>query len=251
MKLRDLLSHLVTGVLVVCAVLMTAAVVKRNFFTSTDAPLAEEVKDWQALATRGQRLGAKAPTVTVVEFSDFQCPFCSRLHTSLQELLQRYPGDVQLVYRHLPLTSIHRHAKAAAIASECAAEQGRFEAFASLLYEQQDSIGSKSLDAFAADAGVRDSASFSGCVHSQRHRARVEADMREARRRDLSATPTVFVNNVRMPGTPSFEILDLFVRAGMGDAVSQQEVRAYLAEGDTLAVTGKQQRIAGDGSAPQ
>lgn len=55
--------------------------------------------------------------------------------------------------------------------------------------------------------------------------------------------------NARMPGTPSFEILDLFVRAGMGDAVSQQETRAYLAEGDTLAVNGKRQRIAGDGSA--
>jgi protein-disulfide isomerase len=250
MKLRDLLNNLVTAVLVVCAVLMTAAVVKRNFFSSADAPLAEAVKDWQTLASRGQRLGATTPTVTVVEFSDFQCPFCSRLHTSLQELLQRYPDDVQLVYRHLPLTSIHRHAKAAAVASECAAEQGRFGAFATLLYDQQDSIGSKSLAAFAAEADVRDSAAFSACVDSKRYLTRVEADMREARRRDLSATPTVFVNNLRMPGTPSLEILDAFVRAGMGDAISQLEVRAYLAEGDTLAVTGKQKRIAADGNAP-
>ncbi len=78
--------------------------------------------------------GAKKPKVTLIEYSDFECPFCQRFHPTVKQLLEKYPDDVAVVFRHFPLESIHPNARGYAVASECAAEQGKFWEFTDSIF---------------------------------------------------------------------------------------------------------------------
>ena len=210
--MTKLLNNLVTTILVICAVLVTVAIVRREFFPQEPpVPQPRQVKEWRELAAAGHRLGPADAPVVVVEFSDFQCPFCAAAARDLRELRQRYPDQVALVYRHFPLTSIHPHARAAAVAAECAAEQDRFKAYHDLLFEYQDEIGLRTWTDFAEEAGVHLLDGFSSCLDAERASDRVTADSRAARRVRLRATSSVIINGLLLPGTPTYEILEAHV----------------------------------------
>ena len=153
-------------------------------------------------------MGSVSAPVVVIEFADFQCPFCGRAAENLREFRAAYAGEVAVVYRHFPLTAIHDHAMEAAIASECAAAQERFESFHDRLYQEQDSIGSKDWVAFAEEAGVPSIADFIRCLQEEWPRDRVRRDARAARQIRLTGTPSIIVNGVLLPGTPSVEELE-------------------------------------------
>lgn len=201
---RQLLSNAVTAVFALCAVAVASAAVKQQFFAqqanaavTVSAP--RNVKDWARLAEAGQRVGPATAPVTIIEFSDFECPFCALLHQTLRSVQARNPDAVTLVYRHFPLQG-HKHAFAAAVASECSGAQGKFAAFHDLLFQQQDSIGVRSWASFATAAGVADQARFEECMQSDVPRARVEADRSAAKRLGLSGTPTIIVNGKLVSG---------------------------------------------------
>src|SRR6185312_1235273 len=165
--MKKLLNHAVTGLMLLCALTITALAVRRQFFEPAEHPSAasepREVGDWRQLAHTGQRMGAADAKVTIVEFSDFQCPFCARLEQRLHALLARDPSAFTLVYRHYPLAQ-HTHAREAALASECAGAKGRFAAFHDALFANQDSIGTASWGWFARIAGDVDSTALKRCM---------------------------------------------------------------------------------------
>jgi protein-disulfide isomerase len=139
-----------------------------------------------------------------VEFSDFQCPACRAAAETLRRVRQRYPQQVAVLYRHAPIPS-HEHAADAARASQCAGEQGRFEAYHDALFAHQKSIGQISWTAFADTAGVADGNAFASCVNGGGTGAAVEDDRSEARRLGVSATPTLLINEQLIVGAPSEE----------------------------------------------
>ena len=204
--MKELLSNLTTGVLVLCAVLITAAVVRREFFpppaAAAGGPSLEprRVENARELAEGGRLLGEADAPVRIVEFSDFQCPFCARMHPRLEALRRRHPDRVAIVYRHFPLDEIHPHARTAALAAECAGEQGRFAEMTSLLFARQDSIGVKPWAGFAAEAGVRDGAAFDACLRDGRHAAAVERDAALGRATRVEVTPTLVIGGTLYPG---------------------------------------------------
>ncbi|HEU4562501.1 MAG TPA: DsbA family protein [Longimicrobium sp.] len=215
---RDLFSNLTTGLLVVCAMVMTGAVVRREL---TPPPAAgpdmsvRKVDNWAALTAAGQWLGDRDAPVRVVEFSDFQCPFCAKTHPVLEAVRRRHPGRVAVLYRHYPLDEIHPHARQAAVGSECAASQGRFGEYTNALFAQQDSIGTKPWARFAAEAGVRDSAAFTRCLATAPPRANVERDARLARETGVEVTPTLVINGTLRPGAVTeAELERLIAEAG-------------------------------------
>lgn len=219
MTRNQLTSTLVTGVLVTCAVLITAAVVKREFLPSAAAAPGPDLRPRKlqnaaALAQKGQVMGRPDAPVKIVEFSDFQCPFCARAQEVIENVRRRHPDRVAVVFRHFPLDAIHPHARTAAMASECAAEQGRFHAYHDALFARQDSIGTRAWEAFAADAGLRDLPAFRQCVDSRRHAAAVERDARVAAELGLEVTPSLIVNGELRPGLPTEEDLERWVLAG-------------------------------------
>jgi protein-disulfide isomerase len=157
------------------------------------------VKEWEPLARTGQRMGATPARLTIVEFSDFQCPFCAQARLMLRAALETHPG-VALAYHHFPLPG-HAYAFDAAVAAGCAADQGRFEAYHDQLFSNQDSIGVTGWDAFASRAGVADVERFRTCLEEEPARARVNRDRSAGARLGLGGTPTFIVNGRMFSGS--------------------------------------------------
>ena len=138
----------------------------------------EPVQDWSGLLDGGHHWGDATAPVTMVIFVDFECPACRHFALDIEQVIRaKYSlRDLRVVIRHKPL-SYHRLAFHAAKASECAAEQGRFEEMYQLLFRKQDSLGLKSFGGFAAESGVPDIVAFESCTTSKRVEARILADV--------------------------------------------------------------------------
>jgi len=142
---------------------------------------------------------ADAPIV-IVEFSDFQCPFCKRFQDeTFKQLMAAYPGKIRFVYRHLPLTSIHPEAFPAAEASMCANEQNAFWAFHDKIFENQDKLGADLYLQIAGDLNLNMSA-FEDCVNSNKYKDQVQADSDFALSLGVQSTPTFFINGLAIVG---------------------------------------------------
>jgi protein-disulfide isomerase len=216
---RDLFSNLTTGLLVACALVVTGAVVRRELAPPRPAGpdmSVRKVDNWAALTSGGQWLGNRDAPVRIVEFSDFQCPFCAKTHPVLEAVRRRHPGRVAVLYRHFPLDEIHPHARKAAVASECAAAQGRFGEYTTALFAQQDSIGAKPWARFAAEVGVRDSAAFNRCLATAPPMANVDRDARVARETKVEVTPTLVINGTLRPGAVTEAELERLVAEAGG-----------------------------------
>lgn len=155
---------------------------------------------------------ANAP-VTLVEYSDFQCPFCARLYETLErDVLPRYGDRVRFVYKHQPLSNIHPWAEDAAIAAECAGRQGpdRFWAMYRGLFERQKDLTVDNLPTQVADIGRAagmDTGQLSACVAARETRDQVRAEAAEADALGVTSTPTFFVNGRRLTGAQTAEVL--------------------------------------------
>jgi protein-disulfide isomerase len=150
---------------------------------------------------------ADAP-VKVVVFSDYLCPYCRSLSRTLDSLLERYPKDVRVIYRHFPL---HPQADRLAQAAQCAQAQGHFATYNRALFERTD-ITLEALRPLAEDLGM-DRAAFSSCLDSERFRTRVEEDLQEGNRLGIGGTPTLFVNGTRLEGNQSLQALSARIEA--------------------------------------
>jgi len=142
--------------------------------------------------------------VTVIEFSDFQCPFCSKFYQqTLPSLEENYidTGKIKFVYRDLPLDNLHTNARTAAVAAECADEQGKFWDYHNVLFEKQtewqslpSSEFASTLKQYAADLGLQ-AANFESCMQSQGIADEVNKDSLEAARYGVTGTPTFFIGS--------------------------------------------------------
>jgi len=134
----------------------------------------------------------KKAQVVVVEFSDFDCPFCQRFHPTMQQILSDYGDKVAWVYRHFPLEQLHTKAKQEAVATECAGEQGKFWELTDLIYEvtpSNDGLDLTALPKMATQAGVADIAQFTSCLDSGKYDDKIEQDLADAAAAGGRGTP--------------------------------------------------------------
>lgn len=164
--------------------------------------------------------------VTVVEFSDFECPFCGREAPVLSQLLGAYPADLRLVYKHFPLSQ-HPDAVPAAVAAECAGDQGRFWEMHDLLFTHQTALGDQDLVGYASQLGL-DSALWDTCrtAPGSAAVARVEADQALGNSIGIAATPTLVVNGAVYPGAYSLDSYRPVVDAAVASAKASGVPRA-------------------------
>jgi protein-disulfide isomerase len=143
-------------------------------------------------------LGDKNAEITIVEFSDFQCPFCARAADGAIADFKNSDyfknGEVNLVYKHFPLNSIHPQAQKAAEASECANQQGKFWEYHDLLFANQQSLDDASLKAYASDLGL-DTNAFNSCLDNDAAAAKVRKDLGEATAAGGRGTPYFVIVN--------------------------------------------------------
>lgn len=209
------ISVIANGALVVCALLVTASVVRSQFITPTppiirSSAMFEDQPDWREYAVAGQRIGRADAKVTLVEFSDFECPACRALATQLHEIMAESPERLAVIYRHMPLAS-HRFAEQAAIASECSAKFTKFAAMHDTLFAAQRSIGVTPWSELAASIGIADTVAFKHCMKDPASLARVNEDKAAAEKLGVKGTPTVLINGVRFAGVPHRKVLDSLI----------------------------------------
>ena len=166
---------------------------------TSSAPAASTTAPIKVSTAGSPAFGPRTAKVTVVEFVDFQCPFCGRYARDTFPRLKRDYGDrVRYVSRQFPL-SIHPHARGAAIAAECADDQGGYWRYHRILFANQSSLGRRGLVAHAGTAGL-DLARFRACLSSAAPRRRLSRDEADGRRYGVSATPTFFINGSVLTG---------------------------------------------------
>jgi protein-disulfide isomerase len=210
-------DRLVTGTLIACTLITTGLVLHRELFaTSATAGRAAVqapvfVRDWMTHMADGVYLGPTSAQVKLIEFADFECPYCGDLHKTLKALEDKYPRRIALTYVYFPIPG-HRIAMPAARVAECANDQGRFEAMHNALFEGQDQLGLKPWDDYASTAGVPDMAAFDACIKKTDLIPRVEQGKALGAKLDVQGTPTIIINGWKLGRPPTEAELDQMVQ---------------------------------------
>jgi len=150
--------------------------------------------------------GPNDARVTLVEYGDFECPHCGRAHGVLNRIQDEMGPQLRLVFRHFPLTSIHPHAEAAALAAEAAAVQDKFWEMHDILFEHQEALEDADLLKYAESLDL-DAAKFSRSLRSREFLARVKGDILSGVRSGVNGTPTFFIDGVRHDAPFDYPVL--------------------------------------------
>jgi protein-disulfide isomerase len=163
-----------------------------RFFIKEIAPVAQNVS-----VDDDPSQGSATAPVTVVMFSDFQCPACAAAHPVLKKVVAEYAGKIRFVERDFPLTQIHQNAFRAALAANAANAQGKFFEYVKLLYNNQNSLDAASLKEFATKIGL-DRKRFDADLDGEKYAAEVRKDIEDGKKYGIGGTPTIFVNGVKV-----------------------------------------------------
>ena len=163
--------------------------------------------------------GGDNAVVTIVEFSDFQCPYCSRVEPTIEQAIKVYGDQIKFVFRQFPLTSIHPFAQKAAEASLCAHEQGGFWKLHDAMFADQKSLAVDQLKSKAAELGMK-ADQFNSCMDTSKYAQKILSDLAEGQQAGVSGTPAMFVNGRFLSGAVPFDALaslidDEFHRKGI------------------------------------
>jgi protein-disulfide isomerase len=174
--------------------------------SDTSSAVPQDVRRYDVPVDNDHSRGPETAAITIIEFSDFECPYCTKWHGEVWPRLEAtYPGQVRLVYRDFPLASIHGNATSAAEAANCAGEQGVYWEYHDLLFSGKYGLGESAYLKYASDLGI-DSASLTQCMESGKYAAEVQADYNYAAELGIRSTPTFFVNGIAIVGAQPFEV---------------------------------------------
>jgi protein-disulfide isomerase len=151
-------------------------------------------------------LGAEDAPITIIEFADFQCPYCEKhFLQTYPQLIENYGESIRYVYKDFPLTGIHPQALPAALAAQCALEQGKFWEYHDLLFSGRMDLGEEAYMAYADELGL-DTTTFTSCYQEARYNDVVRADYNLGVENGVNATPTFFVNGIRLIGAQPYSV---------------------------------------------
>lgn len=200
-----MLDKIATWLLSLAAAAIAIVLVRREFFPPQNPTNYEEVvvlEDWERLSSSGTWIGDSTAPVRIIEFTDFECPFCRGFHEDVSAARARYADSVAFLIIHLPL-SIHRFAPAAARAAECAKLDGHFERYMGALFAAQDSIGLLSWSEIGQRQGLSLSPQFASCATERAAHPMVARGIWVADSLGISVTPAVAVNGVMSNRPPT------------------------------------------------
>lgn len=158
-------------------------------------------------------MGDASAPVKIVEFSDFECPYCRAMEPKLRTLIKDHPDEIALIRYAFPMSSVHQYAYNAAIAAKCAGLQGVYGRYQSLLFENGAHLGAVKWVKLAGQAGVSDLNLFSSCVRQRKSAALVAKDLSVAEELGIQATPTFVINGDVVVGEQSIVPLKKLIKA--------------------------------------
>lgn len=163
--------------------------------------------------------GADDAPVTMMEFADFQCPFCGRFYSdTLPAFQESYidTGNVKFVFKHFPLDSIHPQAVPAALASECAKEQGKFWEYHDIIFQNQQLLSGENYERWAVQLGL-DKTKFNDCYDSQKYLSRVASDVQQGNSAGVRGTPGFLINGQLVSGAQPFSVFQQIIEAELAN----------------------------------
>lgn len=156
------------------------------------------------------KIGNENSKVKLIVFSDFQCPYCKALDGAVKKALEEYKGKILYVFKQFPLISLHPKAVGAALASECANEQGEFLNYSNKLFENQKdwsvSKGTQEFKTYAMQIGL-DASQFNKCLDEKKYQEKINKDSQEAKEFGISGTPAIFINDQFKNGMTSYDTI--------------------------------------------
>jgi protein-disulfide isomerase len=169
------------------------------------APTQQPFRRYDVPTGDNPSLGPADAAITIIEFSDYQCPYCRKWEQEAWPKIQAaYPGKIRLVYRDFPLYSIHPESEAAAIAADCAGDQQKYWEFHDLLFSDQLPLGQDSYIKYATQVKLNVD-QFTECITAQKFKENVSSNYSYASNLGVNSTPTFFVNGIPMVGAQPFE----------------------------------------------
>jgi protein-disulfide isomerase len=160
----------------------------------------------QPVGERDHAQGPQDAPVTLVEYGDYECPYCGQVYPVTKQLQERLGDRLRFVFRNYPLDSVHPRARPAAEAAEAAGSQGKFWEYHDVLYENQQDLDDESLKRYAADLGL-DEDRFEEDLAEHRYLERIEEDLLSGIQSRVEGTPMFFINGVRYESAYDFETL--------------------------------------------
>lgn len=161
--------------------------------------------------------------VTIIEFSDFQCPFCRQSFPVIQKVLAKYPNQVKLAYRDFPLRDLHPQAQLAAEAARCATEQGKFWEYHDMLFSNPNKLDRPGLLQMAQVLKLDDQ-KFVSCLDGGKYRAAIEEDVKAGNQAQVEGTPAFFINGILLTGSQPESVLESKIDAELARIKAQQQV---------------------------
>lgn len=178
----------------------------------------------------GPAKGPESAPITIVEYADFQCPYCTRALASLKQVEEKYAGKIRIVFRDFPLSQIHPFAAKAAEAGACANDQGKFWPMHDKLFANQTKLAVNDLKQHATDLGL-DAEAFGACLDSGKHAAEIKKSVEEGQRYGLSGTPSFFVNGRLIVGAQPYD--------SFAEVINDELERTPSTPATTAAAAGK------------
>lgn len=170
----------------------------------------------ESVGTAGPSKGPRDAKVTIVAFSDFECPYCARAESTMQKIMEAYPNQVRIVFRDQPL-DFHQHAQKAAEAAHCAGDQGKYWEMHDHLFAHQDQLDEASLIKAASTVKIENLKTFEQCLSSGKHRGVVQANAADAKKLNLSGAPVFFVNGIPVVGAYPFGYFQQLIEIELGN----------------------------------
>ncbi len=177
----------------------------------------EEIKRIEVSVDDDPFRGMKNAPVTIIEFSDFQCPYCARFFEQTLPLIEKNyidTGKARIVYRDFPL-GFHENAEKAAEAAECADEQGKFWEYHDKLFENQGAIGVSNLKQYAESIGLNIE-KFSSCLDSGEMASEVKEDAKDGTKYGVTGTPSFFINGINIVGAQPYAVFEQIINMELG-----------------------------------
>lgn len=208
-------NTLATALLVVCALIVTGLLVRKEFFLGAESISSRTIPEWKEVVEGGRWIGSKNARILVVEFFDYECPPCSNTQKTLAALKKKYKDDIAFILYNLPSSEIHPNAYQAALAAECAGLQDKYESYHSLLLKNQDLLGEGQWVKFARFADIPDLEGFQRCVQTKATSWVIERDIKQAKRFGIEATPTLIINGRVINGDPGISNLERIIEQAL------------------------------------
>lgn len=209
---------IIAGVLVSTAVMYSSKVDNSEFDTSLKGAVEEALPEEEEVVVPPKpgsevvevsldddpTYGPEDAKVKIVEFSDFECPYCVRNVATMNKIKEEYKDQISTTFRDFPL-DFHKDAKNAAMASQCAFEQNKFWEYYDIVYRNQDTIDKESLKKYAKELKL-DTKKFNQCLDDEKYNEEVEKDIKDGVEAGVTGTPATFINGRKVVGAQPFEV---------------------------------------------